>query len=56
MDTFVLKIKMGNAAMQTLDDIAAALHDAAERIARDDLATGRVRDVNGNTVGQWVAR
>lgn len=59
---FTLTIKLGNAAMMTPADIAAALREVA-----DDLADGLerahqtasphvIRDVNGNPVGEWAAR
>lgn len=51
---FTLQIKLGNAAMQTSDDIADALRQVA---GRHNLATpgefGAIRDLNGNTVGEW---
>jgi hypothetical protein len=62
--TFTLKIELGNDAMQTYDDIAAALRKVAARLNSGgntvidedaDLAItgGRIKDVNGNTVGEW---
>ena len=62
---FDLKIKLGNAAMQTPEDVAGALREVAEWLdgvgsyeADDEqilwhLDAGRIRDVNGNTVGDW---
>lgn len=56
---FTLTIQLGNAAMQTADDIAGALRAAADTLANrydgltppDDAAP--IRDVNGGTVGAW---
>ena len=49
---FTLTIQMGNAAMQTGEDVADVLHNVAS-----DLLTGRtsgtIMDANGNTVGSW---
>lgn len=62
---FTLSIRLGNAAMQTPADIALALRETADKIAdpmlRDTYAeatpyAGRIRDVNGNTVGEWEVR
>ncbi len=53
-DTFVLKIQLGNEAMQSKSHIAAALRELAfdlENLDRERF--GIVRDENGNTVGQW---
>lgn len=53
--TFVLKIELGNAAMYTSNDVAAALHTVASYLRGsgdwDDIDAGTVRDENGNTVG-----
>jgi hypothetical protein len=62
---FTLKIKMGNAAMLTGEDIARALREVARDIERnvgdEELNKrvafkGKIRDINGNTVGEWRAR
>jgi hypothetical protein len=57
--TFELKITLGNDAMQAPGDVADALADLAMRLRNqpgnvwyDDR--GRLRDVNGNVVGQWA--
>ena len=60
---FTLTITLGNDAMQSGEDLAAALHSVADKLAAlgadpiEDLddydASGRVRDENGNTVGRW---
>ncbi len=63
----LLKITLGNDAMSTGEDVAAALVKAAKAIARDyggsdlsemtegdlDDAYGPVIDSNGNKVGDW---
>lgn len=58
---FTLKIKLGNDAMQTGDDVSAALRESAQRIEESwggELAesaplAGRIYDLNGNRVGAW---
>ena len=56
---FRLEIEMGNEAMQTYADIAAATRrifaDFANRpeLLQDDA--GRIYDANGNKVGTWSA-
>jgi hypothetical protein len=49
---FVLYLTLGNAAMQTPDDVAGALRGVIRRVLRGDTG-GIIRDVNGNTVGSW---
>lgn len=57
MSRFVLKIELGNDAMQNAMDVANALRNAAIKIETnyDEMADARgpVKDVNGNTVGSW---
>ena len=53
---FVLSIRLGNDAMQSGPDVAAALRKVADRIESDLEARGKVRDANGNTVGEFEAR
>jgi hypothetical protein len=62
---FTLKIKLGNAAMLTGEDIARALREVARRVEAEigpEELTNKVtykasiRDINGNTVGEWRAR
>lgn len=53
---FTLTIKMGNSAMQTVDDIAEVLRKVAKRIegsgnTGEDF--GPIMDTNGNKVGEW---
>jgi len=55
--TFLLEIKMGNAAMNTQYNIAAALENTIRTlkfISPDEfLEVHNMHDVNGNTVGKW---
>lgn len=55
---FKLEVEMENAAMQDGRDLAGLLTKLAKDIedcSREDCAGsyGRVRDLNGNTVGKW---
>jgi hypothetical protein len=50
--TFTLTIEMGSAAMQTAEDIGETLHDIATDVL-SGRTNGVVRDVNGNTVGEY---
>jgi hypothetical protein len=52
-DRFDLSIELGNDAMQDGLDVAAALREIADRIEHDLEARGKVRDANGNTVGEY---
>lgn len=56
MSQFVLKIKLGNEAMQTRGDIANALKDTAECVQCDILQSGKIMDLNGNLVGSWSVK
>lgn len=51
--TFTLRIKMGNAAMDTLDSVAAALRDTAEKLNGSVEGGGLIFDENGNCVGDF---
>jgi hypothetical protein len=52
LSNFTLEIELGNDAMQNAGDISDALRCIAEDL--DNLGTnGRIRDLNGNTVGKW---
>ena len=51
-EDFSLTIITGNEAMKTNLDLAEALEQVAERL-RGGEWSGRIRDVNGNTVGQF---
>jgi hypothetical protein len=54
---FILKIELGNEAMQTPQDIAQALREAAGSldglVPEATRASGSIRDLNGNRVGKW---
>lgn len=58
-DTFLLRIALGNDAMQSGEDVAGALRALADVVGGhgfgplDTCAYGVVRDLNGNTVGAW---
>jgi hypothetical protein len=56
-EVFELTIRLGNAEMQTGGDVADALRKLADRIdtRRGGVfqEVGVVRDVNGNTCGNW---
>lgn len=49
---FTVTITTGNEAMRTNLDLAEALERVAERL-RGGAWQGKIRDVNGNTVGQF---
>lgn len=49
---FTLEIELGNAAMCEAEHVAEALEQIAQRV-RGGEDDGRVRDLNGNTVGTW---
>ena len=56
--TFTLTIELGDAAMQTLDDVFEAINEVHERLTGqgemlDGTESGRIRDINGNRVGKW---
>jgi len=59
MPQFILKIDLGNDAMQTPYDIQDALKRTAKKIYdadfnMDDMKSGcKILDLNGNTVGSW---
>lgn len=55
-DYFELKMHLGNAAMLTTGDVARELRHVAGLLDGNDFpttCTGIIRDVNGNTVGNW---
>lgn len=52
-DTFSVRIKLGNDAMQSGPDVASALREVADKIEYNLEAHGVVVDVNGNTVGSY---
>jgi hypothetical protein len=57
--TFVLRIELGNDAMQTPADVYGALSDMAYRVLAPNELTewivteGKITDYNGNTIGEW---
>lgn len=51
--TFSIEITLGNAAMQTQEDVAAALERVAKRLKGGD-EEGSIKDINGNTVGNFA--
>ncbi len=56
MPQFILKIDLGNDAMQSDDNIAWALRDVAHRIEYDGIyykPQKRILDQNGNVVGHY---
>lgn len=52
MDTFTLTITLGNDAMREPDDVAQQLEIIAGKL-RDGYTSGKVVDVNGNSVGEF---
>jgi len=48
---FRLEITLGNAAMESNDDVARALKKLAVSVTNG--GEGKIRDTNGNTVGEW---
>jgi hypothetical protein len=49
---FVLRIRLGNEAMASLDDVAAALRDIAAKLDMGH-GGGNILDYNGNVVGTF---
>lgn len=54
METFTLTIEMGNAAMNTPQNVADALLRAANKINEYGSWEGVVSDGNGNLVGRYT--
>ena len=53
--SFTITIELGNAAMETAEDIAAALRKLADQLDQGQHVphqTRCVKDVNGNVVGE----
>lgn len=53
---FTMTIELGNAAMETPEDVADALRRAADVIEGASVEVGEeaaIRDLNGNAVGRW---
>jgi len=59
MTQFILKINLGNEAIQTGMDISRVLSYVAseiqdyENLVESDPCKENIRDLNGNTVGSW---
>jgi hypothetical protein len=58
--TLTITITMGNDAMQTIEDLSAALRKVAREVdeldmieAGSEILSGRIRDANANSVGEW---
>lgn len=51
---FVVEIELGNAAMQTREDVADSLDILAARLRNTSEDEGTFRDLNGNTVGRFT--
>lgn len=49
---FKLEIVLGNAAMRSPDDLAAALVDVSHRV-REGRTVGIIHDQNGNFIGAF---
>jgi hypothetical protein len=54
MARFTLEIELGNAAMQTGEDVAHALRVAAAALEEVGCSRSSIWDVNGNRVGVWT--
>jgi len=52
VSTFTLSIELGNVAMASAEMVADALRAVADRVTEKDF--GNIRDINGNTVGEWA--
>jgi len=50
---FTLEIELGNDGMRTSQHVAEALYEIAQRVYPRHEEEGKIRDVNGNTVGGW---
>ena len=55
---FTLKIELGNAAMQTMDEIKEAIKESLSNSGGDALKGiyHSIRDANGNIVGKWEVK
>lgn len=55
--TVTIKIKLGNAEMKTPRHVSAALSKLADKWEYGSHfhrgSKGSIRDINGNTVGEW---
>lgn len=48
----ILRVEMGNAAMDEGEDLAFAVEQAA-KLMREDYTSGQITDGNGNRCGRW---
>lgn len=53
MDSFELKIEMGNSAMLTTKDVAEVLRKIVSKKLDIGQTKGVIKDRNGNRVGSW---
>jgi len=53
MPTFRVVIVLGNDAMKTPENVANALREIAEAVAKTGVREGNVVDGNGNVVGTF---
>jgi len=53
MPQFILKIDLGNDAMQKKKDIAYALFGVAGKLNEGMSSKDQIRDINGNIVGHY---
>lgn len=51
--TWIIKIEMGNDALQYRMDVADMLRNIADEIEMTPKIRGFEQDINGNTVAQW---
>jgi hypothetical protein len=49
---FTVNIQFGNADVLTYEDIANLLRNTAQRLSQGE-GTGKIMDINGNTVGEF---
>jgi hypothetical protein len=52
MSSFTLKIKLGNDAMSSSDDIIEALSEVTNKLSLGKTS-GMIYDLNGNSVGEF---
>lgn len=54
LGTFIMKVELGNAAMQSPDDLASALELVAVQVRNRMEYPMPVLDANGNACGEWT--
>lgn len=54
-DSFIIEIELGNDAMRRDSDVAVALIAVADRLRKGEHG-GKIRDLNGNSVGHFSFR